>query len=147
MSLNKVLEAKEINGCPALALAVEGWNNLLQEGLADTAIIFSYSQSVLWVEDGGQPVGVIVWEYYEYRKELWINLSYVKAQFRGKGYFRQLYNRLLEIAIEKKALRIAGATHVDNKVMQDVALRCGRTAQFITYSQLVPQHTENNATT
>ncbi|HEX4278315.1 MAG TPA: GNAT family N-acetyltransferase [Bryobacteraceae bacterium] len=137
--MNIFRETDKLNGCPALPLAVEAWGELLRDGLTGDAVILQWDQSVVWVEQDGVPVAVILWAYQEYRREIWIGLSYTRPEVRGNGLFRTLYQRIVAIAKEKKAIRIAGGVNVGNAIMREAAERCGRKADYIVYSQAVEQ--------
>lgn len=118
-------------------LAVDGWAEIMHSGFASDAVTLSYDQSAIWIEADGKPVSVLIWNYQDYRREIWISLSYTDPAYRQRGYFRRMYAYLHEIAIGKKAIRIAGGVRENNTAMRAAAESCGRTAEYIVYAQPV----------
>jgi hypothetical protein len=131
-------EQPKMSGCPALPLAVDGWNNLIADGFSrEGAVALSWDPSPLWIEYKGRPVAILTFTHLEWKAELWINLAHVDEKFRRRGLYRALYNRAKSIAMEKKCTRIAGGTDFHNEPMRKTAIMLGRRPEYVIYSEIL----------
>lgn len=128
-----------LNFTPALKLAVRGWLELLEEGLADNALGLAWDQNAFVAfDEDGEAVGTIVYQHFQYRKELWVQQGYVLPEHRGKGVYKELFAACVAKARELKAVRISGGTHPRNAVMRAAAEQQGRRETGIVTTFEVP---------
>ncbi len=131
----KVVAYKGLNNTPALALAVRGWIELNDRGFGDRSMCVNACEDafVAFFPNGLEmlPVGVMTYNYNEGARCLWINLSYVDEEFRGRGCYRALWDTIVAYAISIKAQSIQSGTHVRNNAMREVSKRLGRFEEFV----------------
>lgn len=82
---------------------------------------------VLWVEDGaGNPVGFLAYSWDEEAEEIWIELSFILPEYRRKGIYTALFERLVQIANRKGASSVRSGIHPNNEPMLKAAVSTGR---------------------
>lgn len=118
------------------ALAVAAQAELISKGFADSRVDISSSWQCVMVKAEIAPrefipAGMIAFMIEEPTGRLWVNLSFVVEQFRGRGVYRLMYEALRVVAKQKKCRTIEGATHVKNAAMRAVAKRVGRAEEFV----------------
>lgn len=142
----KIEYYKHICNTPALALAIKGWMDLRAHKLCDEGQIF-----VAWDNEsivsfmGPAPVAVMTFAHQEWSNNLTILLGYCEPEFRGKGYYHALWDKIVEIAQERNCTRITTASHPDNyrsiKIQQARSPRSVRPGpmSLILFTHEVPQ--------
>jgi len=120
-----------LNNTPALELAMRGWAEMHEKGLSDGNLnIHSSLKAFVAIAPNGHdklPVGVMTFDPEPTLRRVWIFQSYVIPEFRGRGIYTALWNKLVEYAtVELKAKSIQSGTHVRNSAMRAVAKRQGR---------------------
>lgn len=138
MAETEVKQAEKLNGCPALKLCVHGWSELIKAGLVPSdSVVLNWDDSVLWVEDSGQIVGVMTYKVMEWTKCLWVGLSFVNPEYRRQGLYSQMYARAVEIAKEKAMIRVESGIDPQNVAMIQAAKKTGRHLHYVVYAQNV----------
>lgn len=119
-----------LNGTPALDLAVRGWADCVERGLGDGTLNVhaSLKAFLAYAQNGREmlPVGVVTWDYGDIEKRVWIYQSYVLPEFRGRGIYGAMWQKLVARAVELKAVSIQSGTHVQNTAMRTIAKKQGR---------------------
>lgn len=126
-----------LNQTPALPLAIRGWLELEEQYLGyGTFGIGTDSNAFIGYAMNGReqlPVGVMAWSFYKNDKRVWIAMSYVLPEFRGRGVYSAMWARMVEhAATELKAATIESGTHVKNTAMRAVARKQGRFEESVT---------------
>lgn len=127
----RILQSEKVFSVPLVAaFALNGWNEIVKQrtdGLTGSCL--EWSNDVIWAESEGRIVGVMVYAWLDWNREVWINIAYVIPERRGQGVYRSMFARLEEVAKEKKAASIATGIHDDNTRMIKLALVTGRQPQ------------------
>lgn len=124
---------KQLNGSPALALAVEAENALHQAGFTSGHVLVAWNQQALAAFVDGRVVGVLTYEDLEWKNELFVVVGYVHPAFRRRGIYRALWEALVARAQETGRPRIVGTTSVMNQAMQATMEALGRRPVAISY--------------
>lgn len=130
---------EQINRTPALPIAVEGHNAMLQAGMSDPVTAINWDNEALLAKDDAAAVGVLVFCHHKWDCSLFVNIGYVQPSARRQGAYRAMWERLVEIARERKVSVIIGASHVDNAEIRLVNERLGRKPYAIMYAYPVPE--------
>lgn len=115
-----------LNFTPALPLAVYGWAEMLENGLALPEVLINWENHAIVSLMEDKPVGVIVWTKAEWKSEAYINLGYVLPAYRRRGVYASLFGALIERARDLKLNHIRGGTKISNHAMRAVAEKQGR---------------------
>lgn len=133
----------------ACVLALQGVVELNAKGLADSRFeTCLHWECVLVKMPVGHdlvPAAVLCFTHDAPRALLWVQLSYVAEQFRGRGVYKAAYAALRQIAQHRTCRSIEGATHVKNTAMRTVAKRMGRREEFVILVddiEIVPNEVE-----
>lgn len=133
---------KQLNNTPALALAMRAWADVEERGLGDGSMtVYSNLNAMVGYAQNGRdmlPVGVITFEHQEHAGKIWIYSGFVLPEFRGRGIYRAMWNELVLKAMDLKAAKIEGATHMRNASMRAVAKKLERTESYVVLSFDVP---------
>ena len=121
-----------------LRLATRGELELLEHGLADNVPVLHHEQRAILATHDGIPAGVVLWVYYDFKREIFVCLSYVSPAHRRCGVYRFMWSRLLAEAREVGARAIRSSTSADNAVMRAVARSQGRREIAVTLECEVP---------
>ena len=123
---------EKINGTPAMPLAITAWKELMNRGLSgnyipndigSTEALVVYDLDIVYL-----PLGIMT--FYNYGKDcLYIDAAYVTVP--GKGYYSIMWNRIIEIAKERKMKYICSWILPHNTRMRDIAKKQGRTEDLI----------------
>lgn len=118
-----------------IGLCLKGWNELFAKGLSDGRLeLHAGLSAIVGVAANGRDelaVGVMLYSIEPALKRMWVTLSYVEPEFRGRGIYRALWNALVAEAGTREIDVIEGATHVRNTGMRAVAQRLGRAEEFV----------------
>lgn len=125
---------------PALSLAVQGWAECVRLGYGDGTMNVQTSLNAIVAHNDGArlPIGVMTFDYFPVDKRVWIYQSYVLPEYRGRGIYRQMYERLVAHAITLKARSIQSGTHSKNTAMRAVAKKMGRHEECVILRQNLP---------
>jgi RimJ/RimL family protein N-acetyltransferase len=120
-----------LNGSPALPLAIAGWAEMVEKNFGDGTLTVHADQKAFlaYAANGREmvPVGVMTFDLPDDAKRVWLLQGYVLPEFRGRGIYRALWERLIEHSIvELKARTIYSGTNVRNSAMRAVAKKLGR---------------------
>ncbi len=88
--------------------------------------------AAVYAEHGGAIIGHIVYstKNLEKNKALWIVLSAVKSEFRGRGIYTILHKYFENRAVSLNCVAIASHVHLKNKVRLKSAESAGMKPQF-----------------
>lgn len=118
---------KNIINTPAQLFALEAYVELLRKGLTDgTTSAPNFEDSAITISLDNKIVGVLTWSKAEWCKTIFVRLGHVSPEYRGKGYYKILWQELLKKAIEDDVSLIDGATNINNIAMREVAKKQGR---------------------
>ena len=141
----EVLEYDGLNNTPAVNLIAMAQVELLANGYGPRELQGAWDQQALVAipvasayRHPHQAVGLITYSHEKWRKLIWIHLGYVAPEFRGRGVYRLLWDRLVIAARKAKALEIHGGTSVKNSAMLECARKLGREQVYITTRFVVP---------
>lgn len=70
---------------------------------------------------------------------LWIDLLYVREEFRGRGFCRRMIQALQDIGRQNEALEMQYGTNVGNAAMRGAAKRMGHQEYGILIRAPIPQ--------
>jgi GNAT superfamily N-acetyltransferase len=121
------------NRTPAMPLMARGWSELIRGDLADPVQVINWDDEAILALVNGDPAGVMSFSHIKWERVIWVKLGYVLPEFRRQGVYRAMWNRLVEIAQQRKVPEILGATSVRNAAMQKTMHRLGRTAFALQY--------------
>lgn len=80
---------------PCWPLLVEGFNELIQEGLAPSNDMLRENDRALYIHSpDGDIVAALAYVFEDLTKEAIIKIAYVEPSSRRLGYFRTLWNEL-----------------------------------------------------
>jgi GNAT superfamily N-acetyltransferase len=109
----------------ATMLAVKGWLELQEKGYGDGRLPFHTDmQALMAISANGQdpiPVGIMVFTVDTVLSRLWIDLSFVSPEFRGRGVYTAMWEALVSIARQAGIATIESATATSNTTMRAVA--------------------------
>ena len=133
-----VVHFEQINRTEAYPLALEGHVELLRQGLAEPVESVSWENEALLAKQGsGELAGVLVFGHQKWNRSFWVQLGFVRPQFRRQGVYRAMWRQLVTIAQARKIPVILGATSVSNTDMQRVMAQLDRSAYAIQYAYKV----------
>lgn len=120
----------------ASLFAAQAWVRLASNGLTDGALQMSPTDECVFVmvaPNGRDFVeaGVMTFAHEATMARLWINLSFVAEEYRGKGVYRMMYGAVQELAHQRRCRTIESAVHENNQSMRQVARRLGRREKFV----------------
>lgn len=132
-------------------LALRGQMELSSKGLADSRMDLHGQWECVLVKicdpsTSGRdyvPAGLIAFTHDTPRALLWVQLSYVAEEYRGRGVYKLAYMALRTIAIARTCRSIEGATHIKNLAMRTVAKRMSRREEFVVLVDDVELKPEN----
>lgn len=127
-----------IDGTPAVALALRGQYELINDG-GEQAVGLHFSYNAILATIDGKPVGVIVWFEQKESHRLWLQLGYVLPEHRRAGIYSMLWDQLVDKARELKAPAIWSGTAIGNDAMRAVARKQGRKEVAVSIRFDVPQ--------
>ena len=106
---------------------VTAWKYLLDRKLCDDRVIVldGDTNAFMAFRSDGTPVGVITWN--ESYKTFYITIGYVDSNYRKRGIYNRLVERLKDHAKENGVTKITGWIKTSNIPMVTAAARQGRT--------------------
>lgn len=115
----KIVHIEGLAYSDAYDLAEEGLAELRKDRVAPRSCMLhnSYNAFVAYQDEGQinvNPIGVIVYTHILTEKQLFIILGYVKKEYRHKGVYTQIWEKLVEQAQKQNCVHIEGATHAFN---------------------------------
>ena len=137
-----IKQIEKPNNTPLAALIVQAQAELVQSGFSDGSDGVDWTCNVLYAEVNGVPVGMICWKVSEWMQEEQISLGYVHPVYRGQGIYTRLFAALEAEAIKRKLRSITGYTHVNNMLLQSVAVNQGRELFSLGYRKRLPLASE-----
>ena len=113
---------------PALPLAVRCWHEMLELGLMpDGGVHISWDhKAIVAFADDGTPAGMLTWINQEWANQLYVMMAYVVPGHRRKGVHTEMWQALVEKAIELKRPVIARGASVGNAVSRQAMASQGR---------------------
>lgn len=134
-----------ISNTPALPLAVEAWHWFNQQGYSGGEIAIGWDHEALtWETSDGKAVAVLTFKNQEWNNTCEIGIGFVDMSYRRVGLYRQLYEEVKKIAVEKGMLKTWGGRHINNTYKRLVDDKMGRTATFISVVEKLPGKTDAN---
>ncbi len=128
----KVLYVEKIAGHPVVPLLARMMTDVGQYDVYDVSL--HWEQSAFYVEEDGVVVAALSFSSRQDRSQYFIQTAFVDPAYRRCGYYRAMFEALVELAKSKKVLSIAGIVAWGNAVMQTTAESVGRRPIGITYS-------------
>jgi GNAT superfamily N-acetyltransferase len=116
-----------------IAIAVEGWQELLNRGICDDNTLVGWNHKALVAEEEGEILGILTYEAVDWTRSWSVVLGYVRPAHRRKGIYTALWEALVAKAREEKRTYIDGTTHRDNAEMQATMERLGRKLRYFGY--------------
>lgn len=103
---------------PVFTFFLRNYADLIDNGLGDPVTLWNDNFcSVLYCVDNNEKIlGSIVYEIVEHHKQLYIILSSVSEECRGRGIFHILHQFLENIAKERKCSGITSHVHKNNNI-------------------------------
>lgn len=131
--MSTVIHYEGLNQSPSVPLAYEGQSLLIKAGLGEDVLTMGWDQNAIVAFHLEHSVGVLVYAEQKHSKSLYVVLSYVKEDHRGKGYFSRMWGELLHQAQAREwCLLIQGAHHVNNHHARAVSKKLGRIETSVT---------------
>lgn len=127
-----------VNNTPAIQLISNGWAEMLDNGVIGDELICNWDNKAIVAFHQDRAVGVIAYSPIEYRKSIWITLSYVREEYRRQGIYSQLFAALVTKAAELKAVGIEGGISIKNTEMLAASDKMNRKRMYITTRFEVP---------
>lgn len=106
---------------------------------------YNYDQKAFVAYDNSKIVGIILIDDSSWKNSLTVILGYVEKEYRNKGIYSRLWNKVVEYAQKLGRAVIEGGTHVSNVEMQEIMKHQKRTPTFIMYDFAVPKKTPKKA--
>ncbi len=139
-----------VNNTPAFRLAIAAQEDMVAEGFASETIVIRGDSPVLVAffdnpENEPRikvPAGFITYTHNRGNRSIALNVGWVKPDYRRRGVYRTLWERLVEKAQELGAVKILGGTHVANARMRAVGRALGRYEVFVEMAFDVPERRE-----
>lgn len=132
-----------VNNTPAAELAVRGWLDVVERGFGDGSLNMGHDQKaiVAYAMNGREqlPVGVMTYRLLDWCREVLICQSYVLPEFRGRGCYTAMWERMVLEAAELKAVAIVSGTHTRNQAMRTIAAKQGRVEVAVSLRYELPQ--------
>lgn len=128
----------EVACTPLMLILARATLELAENGYDGGTTPFSWNSSAIYAECDGKIVGVLAWKRIDWQKQLWIEVGYVLPDYRRRGIYRKMFERLVEKAKALSVRSIAGGVDPDNLAMRHVADSLGRKATSITYEYELP---------
>lgn len=124
----------QINNTDALVLAIEAHYELMKAGLSNPMQMVGWDNSAILARTEGHlrtgtimiPAGVITFEHAKWQKRVYIQLGYVKPEYRRQGIYRAMWDELVRKARELNAKQIMGVVSAQNHDMLAAAKSLGR---------------------
>lgn len=116
---------------------VHAWNYLIEHELTENGIMIDYDHGAIYATIDDKVVGVISYRHYEWCDMLHIFIGYVLPEYRRSGIYRQLFEKLKEVAKDKKCITIEGGTKPTNDTMLKVMESLDRRASSINTRYIV----------
>ena len=126
---------------PAWPMVPDAISELLRNNFSDTTCEYPAWNDVALVafDDANNPIGFIIYRYYDFNASWFIMLAYVKPEHRRKGVHTALFESLVGRARERKDIReIRCGTSVHNHAAQAAFEKQGRKPYAIYYGFEVP---------
>lgn len=124
----KIEVVDQIGGSRATPIAVAGWHYLHQNGLVNnnTWAVNWDDEAIIGVNLADRPIAILIFSHQKWLKTIYVKLGYVEADFRRKGVYGKLWEKLVEIAQERNVPYIEGATMLQNAAMRSQAKQMDR---------------------
>ena len=137
---------KQLNGHPAVGVALRAHADMITKGLAtDTHCMVGWDDLAVVAYEGEEIVGIITFGDAAWISQLSIKIGWVSPERRKHGIYRKLWQRLVEYAQEKERAEIVGTTLVENTAMRAIAKQLGRIEHSINLAFPVPPITRPDA--
>jgi len=134
----KIFHTTGIRECPAVPLMLRLYADLIDSGFnLRSALSFSNSSSMVWLEHDGKVVGGICFEVWGDSKTHWISFSFTDPEWRAQGINQHCHNKLEELTRDKEFLYIASLVNVNNKARIATCEKLGLTPEFYRMSKRV----------
>lgn len=127
----------EIWDCVSLAMSpvasfyMRHMADLIDENHAHQLFTGGNNSSAVYATLNGKVVGAIVYEIHPSQRMLYILLSCVDNNYRGKGVYTALHPWLEKLAKDQGCDRIGSIVHVNNTVRQESCAKVGMVPEFI----------------
>lgn len=136
MSVISIGYSKSTQNTKAFALVVEGWNELVQDGLTPDHLSFplgAEDSEVLYASRGGEMVGCILWRHAMEAQTFHVTLAYVEVSSRKKGVFKEMLDSLKKLAQQRQVTRIAFEVGAGNEFAETVLEAVGASPSLLIY--------------
>lgn len=142
----RIVAYNRMGGTDAVDLAVEAWHYLAGRGftLGDFLIDHEQAAIVAYMPDalaptGEVPVGILTYSNQGWIKSLWIQLCYVRPEFRRQGHYRAMFDELVRLAQFQGAKMVQAGIHVDNTDSADAHAALGFKPRYTVQILDVPK--------
>lgn len=127
-----------------LATVYRMFAEMIEENKTDCRNFEGDEQALILTDsDNGAVIGAILWRETE-PGEWWIQFGAVAREQRKNGYYKLLWDELVErMAQDESIQRIVGGTVEENTEMQAVMEKLGRTPYYRLYKFERPKEEEN----
>lgn len=119
-----IVEYDGMNNTPVIPLMAAMWVEVLDRGYINRETIGSWDNKVLaaFELDKGEyssPIGFLAYEHIKWRKSVWISMAYVQPDYRAKGVYTKLFNKLKSHAfsLDPRPVIIEGGISPHNATM------------------------------
>lgn len=75
---------------------------------------YSWDEPAVVAYVDGVPAGVCHYQINKDKQELWMNINYIRPEFRGKGLYRKIREDIIRIATEAGANAVRNWVHASN---------------------------------
>jgi hypothetical protein len=122
----------KIEGTPVLPYVIDAYTSLRADGNIEAcACPASGDEEAFYIRNNRKTV-VAVLSFFKNRvNTITVNMGFVSARYRRRGYYRLLWKRLVEEATERGVKSIIGYHKPNNKAILAVNERLGRHIKYI----------------
>lgn len=99
-----------------------------------TIMGFTVETPALVLQYRGNVVGVLAYTLVEQWNAAYVELAYIDEDYRGHGWYRRMWDDLVERSRAKRMSSIRGGTAFDNHKMQEVMAHFNRQPVSIHYT-------------
>lgn len=120
----RVVYVKQIEGSPVVRYVASAWVSLMKEGQWDSnSVLVGPELQCVFALDGRRIVGCLT--FHVEGNEAVINIAYVSAAYRGKGIYRLLHTRFVEVSKEQGAHKAVNICYPSNEGIQNTCKKLG----------------------
>jgi GNAT superfamily N-acetyltransferase len=135
----KIGYSKRANLTHGFAILAEGWNELVQDGFTPDGVaqspVLATDEVLYAVSTDGDIVGALAFRAED--EAICVHLSYVEPSSRRRGIYQQMFEALLSKARERGTIKITSEVAFENRDMQAVMRRTGRSPVATVFEMTV----------